>query len=125
MTTSLAPEDGHACWSYDDYQPFDRYAGEFLHAGLSAGEQVWYVTGRPSGATADWLRGVGAAARVVSTADAYAGVRAIDPAAQVAAYAALTERALAAGFTGFRVAADVTPLVRSDEQRDAFARYEY
>ncbi|MEU4244343.1 MEDS domain-containing protein [Actinoplanes sp. NPDC026619] len=125
MTTNLAPDFGHACWSYDDYSPFDRYAGEFLHAGLAAGERVWYVTGRSAGATAEWLRGVGTAARVVSTTDAYVGTDAIDPAEQMATYTAVTEQALAEGFTGFRVAADVTAMVRTGEQRDAFARYEY
>ncbi|MEU4746903.1 MEDS domain-containing protein, partial [Actinosynnema sp. NPDC023658] len=43
----------------------------------------------------------------------------------VRTYAAATEAALAAGFTGLRVAADATPLVRTPAQLDAFARYEH
>jgi DcmR-like sensory protein len=125
MTSSMATDIVHACWSYDDYQSFDRYAREFLNAGLIAGEQVWYVTGHSGGATADWLRGAGDAARILSFEEAYATDRVVDPAEQVAAYTTVTEVALAEGFSGFRVAADVTPLVRTDEQRDAFARYEY
>jgi anti-anti-sigma regulatory factor len=40
-------------------------------------------------------------------------------------YATATELAVAAGFTGLRVAADATTLVRTPEQLDAFARYEH
>jgi hypothetical protein len=125
VTTTAATDVVHACWSFDDYRPFDDYAREFLDAGLAAGEQVWYVSGRPSGATTAWLAGAGAAARIVNPGHAYAAGRTIDPAEQVAAYTAVTEQALAAGFTGFRVAADVTAMVRTQAQREAFARYEY
>ena len=48
----------------------------------------------------------------------------VDPDAQVRAYAAATGAALAADFTGLRVVAEATPLVRTPEQLDAFARYE-
>ncbi|GIF05186.1 MEDS domain-containing protein [Actinoplanes siamensis] len=120
-------EARHTCWAYDDHRPFDAYARDFLGAGLAAGERVWYVPGDWTGTTAAWLRGAGpaGAARVISQADAYRGVAVVDPAGQVAAYAAATEDALAAGFTGFRVVAEATALVRSDAQRHAFATYEY
>jgi hypothetical protein len=36
-----------------------------------------------------------------------------------------TENAVAAGYTGFRAVVDVTAVVRSAEQREAFARFEY
>ncbi|MHC8507157.1 MEDS domain-containing protein [Pseudonocardia artemisiae] len=49
----------------------------------------------------------------------------VQPHDQVRAYAEATTDALASGFTGLRVAAEVTQLVRSPEQRDAFARYEH
>jgi anti-anti-sigma regulatory factor len=49
----------------------------------------------------------------------------IEPDAQVHTYAAATQQALAAGFTGLRVAAEVTSLVRTPSQLDAFARYEH
>jgi hypothetical protein len=42
-----------------------------------------------------------------------------DPRDQVRAYAAATEEALALGFAGLRVAAEVTPLVRAPEHVDA------
>ncbi|XVV09838.1 MEDS domain-containing protein [Actinoplanes sp. CA-131856] len=119
---SPAVKAGHECWSYEDQSLFDAYARKCVDAGLAAGERVWYVPSQH--ADVDDLPG-GDAVRVIRFTEAYAGDEVVDPAGQVAAYAAATEDALAAGFTGFRVVADVTPLVRTDEQRDAFARYEY
>jgi anti-anti-sigma regulatory factor len=49
----------------------------------------------------------------------------IDPAVQVRAYATATDEAVAAGYTGLRVVADATSLVRTPAQLDAFARYEH
>ena len=49
----------------------------------------------------------------------------MDPDDLIATYAAATDAAIADGFTGFRVAADSTGLVRTPEQLDAFARYEH
>jgi hypothetical protein len=43
----------------------------------------------------------------------------------VAAYARATDDALAAGFSGFRVVTDVTPLAGAPDRLDAIARYEY
>jgi hypothetical protein len=128
---SQAIMGGHVCWSYDDLSAFDAYARDFLRAGLEAGERIWYVPGHDSTETAGWLaaRAAGSrrddAVRIVPAAEAYPGELIVDPAAQVAAYTTATEDALAAGFTGLRVAADATAFVRTDEQRDAFARYEY
>jgi len=121
---SRAGTAGHVCWSYDDYQPFDAYAREYMRAGLEAGEQVWYVPGRHRTETAEWLAAQ-TAASVLSSGQAYPGGLIVDPDAQVAAYTAATEEALAAGFTGLRVVADATAFVRTDEQRHAFARYEF
>jgi hypothetical protein len=63
--------------------------------------------------------------RIIPWQTAYTAGQVIDPAGQIATYAAVTEDALAAGFTGFRVVADVTALVRPLAQREAFASYEY
>jgi len=60
----------------------------------------------------------------VSLASTYPAGAAVDPGAQVAAYAAATEAALAAGHTGLRVFADCTALVRTGAALDAFAQYE-
>ncbi len=128
MSQTVVPE--HICWSYDDSRIFDGYARLFVHAGLAAGEQVWYVRGEPSGGLLDLQPRDGAswhanALRVLSPQETYAGDAVIDPAAQTAVYVTATERALAAGFTGLRVVADATAFVRTEAQLDAFARYEY
>ncbi|MDR6324521.1 hypothetical protein J3R03_008717 [Actinoplanes couchii] len=128
---ATATSSSHACWSYDDPGALEAYAKEFLRAGLAAGERVWYVPGPRSTTVTDWLRSAGPtvsrpdAMRIIAWQDAYAAGQVVDPGEQIAAYAAVTQAALADGFTGFRVVADVTELVRTPEQRDAFARYEF
>lgn len=65
------------------------------------------------------------AVRTASLTSTYPFEAVVDPHEQVRNYAAATEEALAAGFSGLRVAADATPLVRTAVQLDAFARYEH
>ncbi len=57
--------------------------------------------------------------------DLYPEGAAIDPDETLSTFAAATEDALAAGYAGLRVAADVTSLVRSPEQLAAFATWEH
>lgn len=114
--SSLLPVE-HVCWSYDDPADFRAYAAAFLGAGAERGEYVWYV-----GTTAPEL---GRHARFVDVIEAYGSGHVVDPQAQVTAYAEATEAALAAGYTGLRVAAEVTEMVRTPRQLDAFARYEF
>ncbi|WP_234359422.1 MEDS domain-containing protein [Plantactinospora sp. BC1] len=123
---------GHVCWSYDDPAAFDQRARRFLAEGLAAGERVWYVLpGKPEPVVerlaglvefADALRR--GAAEVVALDSTYPG-DVIDPMEQVRRYTAATEAALAAGYTGLRVVADATSLVRTPAQLAAFARYEH
>jgi anti-anti-sigma regulatory factor len=123
----------HVCWRYDKPAEFRATAREFLADGLAAGQRVLYIgVGEPK-ALADELREVKGLdkalatgiARVGSVDATYAAGTVIEPAEQVHRYAALTEQAVVAGFSGLRVAADVTPLARTDEQLDALARYEH
>ncbi|GIG88380.1 MEDS domain-containing protein [Plantactinospora endophytica] len=123
---------GHVCWSYDDPAAFDRRARQFLAEGLAAGERVRYVTAEQPERVTERLRGLAefsdalrrGAAQVVSLDSTYPG-DSVDPTAQVRRYAAATEEALADGYTGLRVVADVTSLVRTPDQLAAFARYEH
>lgn len=123
----------HLCWGYDDPAEFPARAAEFLVDGLAAGQRVLYVGGGDPDALIEQLRGVDAleealaagSAQVASLDARYPVGTVVQPVEQVRAYVELTELALEAGFTGFRVAADVTPLVRTSEQLDAFARYEH
>lgn len=118
----------HFCWSYDDRRELERCARTFLGAGLAAGERVWYAAAGGPGGLAGWLQdasqGDPEAVRFVPIEAAYPSGTLFDPAAQVAAYAEVTAAAVNAGYAGLRVVADVTPLVRTRAQLDAFARYE-
>ncbi|WBB80715.1 MEDS domain-containing protein [Micromonospora sp. WMMD882] len=122
----------HVCWRYDDPSALHDAVAHFLAGGLAAGHQVWYVA-PGSNPVGDRLRATGefqdalrrGAARFVAVESAYGADEVVDPASQVSAYAAATEAALAAGYSGLRVAADATPLVRTPAQLDAFARYEH
>jgi anti-anti-sigma regulatory factor len=134
LTSNAAPPAyDHLCWAYDDPAVLDSRAMAFLAAGLAAGERVWLAApGTPGSLThrlgglpglADALRS--GAARMVPVDDAYRREEVIDPETQVRHYAAATADALADGYTGFRVAAEATSLVRTPAQRDAFTRYEH
>lgn len=111
------PAYGHACLAYDDPAVFEAAAHDFLAEGRAAGERVWFI--------AEWApRHWDFRPEVMPVGEHYPEGTVIDPAAGVAAYAEATARALADGFTGLRVAADATPLVRTPAQLEAFTRYE-
>jgi MEDS: MEthanogen/methylotroph, DcmR Sensory domain len=65
------------------------------------------------------------AVRIMSVREAYGPGGTVHPDRVVATWAAATEEVLADGFRGLRVSADVTELVRTSEQQDEFARYEF
>lgn len=124
----------HLCWQYDDPAELWSRVQEFLGEGLANGARVCYVGGAPAETLLSELRRIdgmaealrGGAAQVTSLADIYLTTdTVVEPAAQVRAYAAATEEALAAGYTGLRVAAEATPMVRTPAQLEAFARYEH
>lgn len=123
----------HVCWAFDDQDDFRYRVREFLEEGLELGQRVWYVAPGDVETLADDLRGLAGmdlalrtgAAQVVSVDTAYPVGTVIEPAAQVQAFVMAATQAVMAGFTGLRVAADTTPLVRTAAQLDAFARYEY
>jgi len=123
----------HLCWAFDEFDEFRSRAVEFLADGLARGQRVWCVADGATSALWDGLRNLDetnqargpGAVQVRSLGDRYSTGAVVEPDAQVQAYAAATEDALAAGFTGLRVAAEATPLVRTPEQLDAFARYEH
>jgi anti-anti-sigma regulatory factor len=131
-TRGLGPHD-HVCWAYGDVAEFRTHAGQFLTDGLALKQRVCYIgNGTVDALSAELCEVDGmeralyeGAAQVASVQDVYASGTVIEPAAQVAAYAAATDEALAAGFSGLRVAADATVLVQDAAQVEAFARYEH
>ncbi|MBV9649552.1 MAG: MEDS domain-containing protein [Pseudonocardiales bacterium] len=122
----------HVCWAYDDLNDFRCRAREFLAEGLELGQQVWYVAPGDVETLADDLRDLDGmalalqvgAARVVSVESAYPAGTVVEPAAQAQAFVTAAMQARMLGFSGLRVAADTTPLVRTRGQLEAFARYE-
>jgi hypothetical protein len=120
----------HVCCGFDDAAQMQALAQTFLADGLALGQRVGYIGGTGLGSMGHHLTEATqdldpTASFVTDVAEMYRGGAVIDPDGQVAAYVAATEAAVRAGFTGLRVAADVTDLVRTDEQFEAFARYEH
>lgn len=120
----------HTCWSYDDHQAFVLHVRDFLHAGLSAGERVWYAPGPRSNGVVGWLLDEApawpdGAVRVLDPEEVYRPRQPFDPVAQMGAYVTATEEAVAAGFRGLRVVGDATAMVSTRQRLDAFIRYEY
>ncbi len=123
----------HVCWAYQDRGEFRSRAIEFLADGLAQGQRLCYLASGEVSALWDDLSDLDGldqarqsdAIQVQSLGASYRSGAVIEPADQMQAFAAATDEALAAGFTGLRVAADVTPLVRTPEQLDAFARCEH
>ena len=115
------PLDGrshdHVCLAYDDPATLATHARAWLTAGAAAGQRTWYLgPGEPP---------AGTGARHVRMDTAYTAGAEFDPAAQAAVFMGAFRQALAAGFTGLSVVADVTPLVRTAARRRAFCRYEH
>lgn len=123
----------HLCWPYDDPAEYRGRALEFLADGLDLGQRVAYVGAGSHDALRSEISSVDPAGDLVergallvrSAIDLYASPGQAGPEARVGVYAAATNEALAAGYTGFRVAAEATALVADAEQRAAFARYEH
>lgn len=124
--------DGHACWGFEERQEFVDAALEFLADGLSAGQRIAYV-GSESVAEQrerlDPLGGVGAmidtgALQLFELSDLYRVGEPVDVDFQLATYSAAAEAALADGYSGLRVAAQVTDLVADPETWDAHVRWE-
>jgi hypothetical protein len=120
----LGPHD-HARCGFDDLDEFRTAALAFLDEGLGMGHRVWYV-GESEDGVHDALTGTRPdAVRLVSVAAQYAADTTVAPKEHVETYATATRDALAAGFTGLRVATDVTAMVATPARLDAFARYEH
>jgi DcmR-like sensory protein len=125
----LGPHD-HLCWAYDDPAVFRDRAVEFVTRAVADGYRVIYAAddefarAHLAGFEAIQEAVRRGAVRIDSLAQRYTSGEVIDAERQVEVYAEATESALAAGYAGLRVVADVTRLVGSPEHLDAFARYE-
>jgi anti-anti-sigma regulatory factor len=122
----------HACWAFDHQQEFVDAALEYLTDGLRLGQRLAYVGSEPVDEQRELLAPLGDVGAMVDAGmlqlleldDLYRVGEPVDLEAQLQAYSAATDAALADGFTGLRVAAQVTDLVAEPETWDAHVRWE-
>jgi anti-anti-sigma regulatory factor len=128
----LGPHD-HVCWAFDDRANFRSRACEFIADGLAQGLRVKYIGGGPEESLLadlnrldDLMGSIGRGALQVSSLEAaYPPGSVLYPAERFSALTKAVADALTAGFNGLRVVAEVTSLVRTSEQLEAFAAQEH
>jgi hypothetical protein len=123
----------HVCWVYDGAPDLDAAAGRFLGGGLARGERLLVVgdgmiealhrNTLPFGGT-DELLATGAL-QVLDLSGACAETPPLAPEQQLTFFDAAIRQAVDDGFTGLRVAAEVSALAADPETRPALVRYEH
>jgi anti-anti-sigma regulatory factor len=123
----------HVCWVYDDPASFVDAAQRYLALGLARGQRLMCVgdglaadlraAGEPFGSL-DGLVAHGTL-RFDTVDGAYAEGGVLSAADQWAFYDAAVRDARAAGFTGLRVVAELTPLGRTPAAREGLVRWEH
>lgn len=124
--------DAHACWAFDRDEEFIEASLEYLTDGFRAGQRLAYVGSESIDEQRERLAPLGDVGAMVDSGalllfelpDLYEVGEPVDEQAQLATYAAATDSALADGYTGLRVAAQVTELVAEPHTRDAHVRWE-
>ncbi len=122
----------HVCWVYDDDDSFTEMAGRYLAEGLARGERLLCI-GNSIGALV--RRGSGGrldvddllsrgALEFLETGEAYQRAGAVRPEQQLEFYDTATREALAEGYTGLRVVAEITDLAADPELRAQLVRWE-
>jgi ABC-type transporter Mla MlaB component len=121
----------HFCWVHSSADAYRARLAEFLGYGVARGLRPGYAgvaSAEKLRADLAHLAGGGLLAAqtltVISLEDLVRPGQSPDPGKIIARYAAATEEALAAGYRGLRVGADVTGLVRAPEQQESFASCE-
>jgi anti-anti-sigma regulatory factor len=128
----FGPQD-HLCWVHGDRGDYRPRLSEFFREGLERGLRVAYLGPGNAGELREHLDRLvdtgplltREAIRVISLEEIYGAGEPVDPTGVIERYAAATQEALADGYRGLRISADVTDLVRAPEQQDAFARCEF
>jgi hypothetical protein len=124
--------DGHACWGFDQHEDFVGAAIEFLSDGLKHGQRLAYVGPEPTETQREQLAPLGDVDRMVDSGmlqlfqlgDLYRVGEPVDREAQIATYMTAVDAALAEGYKGLRVAAEVTDLVAAPHTWEAHLRWE-
>jgi hypothetical protein len=124
---------GHVGWAYRDRAEFRARAGEYLADGVAQGQLGMFV----GPGSAESLRSElgelaglsGSQGICVLPVDEFYATPSVDgvvvPEMALDKHVAALQEAVGAGYTGLRAAIDVTALVRTAEQREALARFEY
>jgi anti-anti-sigma regulatory factor len=121
----------HLCWAFDGPSDFKGAAVRFLEDGRRLGQRLMYVgdgTVRKLLGDLDGLDDAipmidAGALQVVPLSGVYSPGP-VDPVKQLATYAGATDQALADGYSGLRVAAEVTSRVREPRTWDAHISWE-
>jgi MEDS: MEthanogen/methylotroph, DcmR Sensory domain/STAS domain len=122
----------HASWAYDTVGERAAAAAAWLTDGLTLGQRAVYVADAPVDVLTQELadvpgrdEAIGRGALVVAEAhNIYDFSTPADAATQLRVYSAAVEQAIADGFAGIRVAADITPLVADPGRRRAHLHWE-
>lgn len=123
----------HLCWLHDDDGSFDTAVRAFLAGGLARGERLLCV-GERAIATLEGAGGdlgdvpallADGALGTMTVAEAYGVAGPLVAARQRTFYATETERALADGYRGLRVVAELSDLAADPGQRDELVRWEH
>lgn len=123
----------HVCWVFETRASFAAAAAEFLTEGIAYGQQVAYVAQGDRGQLQRDLAPLGDVPgllrserlTITPVEEMYAAGETLVPEQQVDVFKRMAEDAVAAGFTGYRAAADITQFVLNAEQLEAFRRYEH
>jgi MEDS: MEthanogen/methylotroph, DcmR Sensory domain len=121
----MRPHD-HIGWVFSGAAEFAAVARDFLTEGLELGEFLLFVADDP--AEPAYLELADSFAptelRVARIADVYGASGVVDATSQRATFADTLSQALADGYTGIRVAADNTALVRTPQRLKAWMHWE-
>jgi len=112
-------------WAFDGTHEFAALAAPYLTEGAALGERLFYVAEDPEPDDMAQLADIvdADALQISSIAEIY-GDGAVDPFQQHRTYTAALDDALAAGYTGIRVAADVTSRVIDEERLKTWIDWE-
>lgn len=128
----LGPQD-HVCCVHSSPGGYRARLAEFFAYGVAGGLRAGYAGPVSEEKLWDDLHNLGGRGElltgevvtVISLEDVAQPGKQMDPVKVVTRYAAATEEALAAGYRGLRVSADVTGLVRTPGQQESFASFEF
>jgi len=121
----MRPHD-HVGWVYAGTSEFAALAMPYLSEGAALGEKLMYVAEEPDSRDVSQLARLAepGALEVASIAEVYGSSGIVDPPSQLATFMTALADAKAAGYTGLRVAADNTSLIRDEKQLKAWIQWE-